>query len=331
MTVTASAPTRVDLAGGTIDIWPLYLFHPGAQTLNAALTIRTFVRLERREDDAVVLVSEDLGVTTAPLPFAALPDETTLPLLARLAHAFEARGLTVTTRSDSPAGAGIAGSSALALAVTGALSAWTGRRLDEAGLLEVAQNVEAQVIRVPTGLQDYRPALYGGIAAIELGPFGARRVGLAVDGAALSARLVLCYTGAPRQSGINNWEITKRRIEGDRDVTTAFDAIVAATTAMRRALEDGDWARAGACLADEWATRRRLAPGVTTPAIDALLELARAAGAWGGKVCGAGGGGCVFALAPPERVAAIRQAWHAAGARVLDAGVDPTGLQVTTA
>jgi D-glycero-alpha-D-manno-heptose-7-phosphate kinase len=77
VTVTASAPTRVDLAGGTIDIWPLYLFHPGAQTLNAALTIRTSVRLEARTDEAVVLVSEDLGVTTPPLAFEALPHETT--------------------------------------------------------------------------------------------------------------------------------------------------------------------------------------------------------------------------------------------------------------
>lgn len=330
MTVTASAPTRIDLAGGTIDIWPLYLFHAGAQTLNAALTIRVVATLEPRDDDAVVLISEDLDVTTAPLAFEALPADPALPLLARFVHAFGARGLTVTTRSDSPAGAGIAGSSALAIAVTAALSTWTGRMLDAAGMLEVAQNVEAQVIGVPTGLQDYRPALYGGIAAVELGPFGATRVGLGVDAAALSARLALCYTGAPRQSGINNWDITKRRIDGDQAVAAAFDAIVETTTSMRAALEAGDWARAGASLADEWMTRKRLAPGVTTPTIDALLDSARAAGAWGGKVCGAGGGGCLFALAPPERVAAIGEAWRAAGAQVLDAAIDPTGLQVTT-
>ena len=330
MTVTASAPTRVDLAGGTIDIWPLYLFHPGAQTLNAALSIRTWARLESRDDDAVVLASDDLGVSTPPLAFDALPGDTTLPLLAKLAHAFGARGLTVTTRSDSPAGAGIAGSSALNIAVTAALSAWTSRGLDDDGILRVAQNVEAQVIGVPTGLQDYRPALYGGIAAVEMGPFGATRRPLTVAAEALSARLVLCYTGAPRQSGINNWEITKRRIDGDAAVTSAFSAIVDATSRMRAALEAGDWVGAGACLAEEWTTRKQLAPGVTTPTIDALLDAARAAGAWGGKVCGAGGGGCVFALAPPERTRPIRSAWRAAGARVLDATIDTKGLQVTT-
>jgi D-glycero-alpha-D-manno-heptose-7-phosphate kinase len=326
--VTASTPTRVDLAGGTIDIWPIYLLHPGAQTVNAALTLRTCVTLEPRADDAVVLVSDDLGVASLPLPFDQLPAETALPLLARLAHTFGARGLSVRTRSEAPAGAGIAGSSALAIAVTAALARWTGRPLDDDALLEVAKNVEAQVIRVPTGLQDYRPALYGGIAALEFGPFGARRVPLAVNPDDLTARLVVCYTGEPRQSGINNWDITKRRIDGDRAVCEAFDAIVAATARLRRALDQSEWAEAGRSLADEWATRKRLAPGVTTPAIDRLLEAAVGAGAWSGKVCGAGGGGCVFVLTPPERAAAVRATWRALGARVLDCRVDVEGLRL---
>ena len=328
VTVTASAPTRVDLAGGTIDIWPLYLFHPGAQTLNAAITLRARVRIEDRGDDRVVLASRDLGVRTIPLAFDDLPGETTLPLLAKLAHAFGARGLTITTDSEAPAGAGIAGSSALNIAVTAALARWTGRPMAHDDLLDVAKNVEAQVIQVPTGLQDYRPALYGGVAALELGVHGARRVALALDPHELSARLVVGYTGAPRQSGINNWDITKRRIDGDADVTRCFAAIVAATTAMRAALERGDWRAASACLADEWHTRKQLAPGVTTPEIDDLLATAITAGAWAGKVCGAGGGGCLFVLAPPEAVAGVRAAWAAAGATVLDTAIDVHGLTV---
>ncbi|MEZ5290343.1 MAG: hypothetical protein R2745_04620 [Vicinamibacterales bacterium] len=331
MTVTASAPTRVDLAGGTIDIWPLYLLHPGAQTVNAALTIRATATLTGRDDGRVVLASDDLGVTTPPLPFDALPGDDRLPLLAKLAHAFGARGLTLSSRSDAPAGAGIAGSSALNIATAAALAQWTHRALDDAELLEVAKNVEAQVIRVPTGLQDYRPALHGGISALEFGPFGVTRVPLSVDPADLSARLVVCYTGAPRQSGINNWDITKRRIDGDPNVAGAFDDIVAATARLRAALDAGDWPAVGRSLADEWTTRKRLAPGVTTPAIDALLDRAMSAGAWAGKVCGAGGGGCVFVLAPPDRVASVRGVWQQAGVRVLECAIDPNGLEVTRA
>lgn len=329
MTVTASAPTRVDLAGGTIDIWPLYLFHAGAQTVNAALTLRTWARVSARDDGRVALASEDLDVATGPIAFDDLPAHEALPLLAKLAYAFGARGVTIETKSEAPAGAGIAGSSALNIAVAAALARWTGRTLDAEALLEVAKNVEAQVIRVPTGLQDYRPALYGGVAALEMDAFGARRRALAVDPEALSARLALCYTGAPRHSGINNWDVTKRRVDGDADVTAAFDGIVTATARMRAALEAGDWAGAGQALADEWSTRTRLAPSMSTPVIDRLLDDARQAGAWAGKVCGAGGGGCVFALTPPARREAVREAWRQAGATVLDAAVDPRGLEVT--
>lgn len=328
MTVTASAPTRVDLAGGTVDIWPLYLFHPGAQTVNAALGLRAHVRIDAGDDDRVRLVSEDLGISSGPLDPAALPGEERLPLLARLVHAFGVRGVTVTTRSEAPAGAGIAGSSALNIAVTSALDRWTDRGLSDEALLEIAKNVEAQVIGVPTGLQDYRPALYGGIAALELGVEGAVRVPLAVDAEALGRHLVVGYTGAPRQSGINNWEMTKRRIDGDPVVIAGFDAIVGATTALRTALERGDWPAAGAALAVEWRARTTLAPAVTTPRIDALLDDAVAAGAWAGKVCGAGGGGCVFCLAPPARTDAVRRRWRDAGATVLDAPIETAGVRV---
>jgi D-glycero-alpha-D-manno-heptose-7-phosphate kinase len=201
----ASAPTRIDLAGGTIDIWPLYLFHPGAQTLNAAISLRAHVRLERRTDDLVALVSEDTARQALLAPGDELRTDRTLPLLGPLAHYFGASGLTMTTRGESPAGAGIAGSSALNIAVCGALNEWAGTSHGPETLLEIAKDIEAQVIRVPTGLQDYRPALYGGVAAVELAPGSVRRVGLDVDPAELERRLVLCYTGEPRNSGTNNW------------------------------------------------------------------------------------------------------------------------------
>jgi D-glycero-alpha-D-manno-heptose-7-phosphate kinase len=328
VTVTASAPTRVDLAGGTIDIWPLYLFHPGAQTVNAALGLRAHVRIDARDDDRVLLLSDDLGLNSGPLAFDDLPADTVLPLLAKLVHAFGVRGVTLTTRSEAPAGAGIAGSSALNIAVTSALDRWVGRGLDAEALLEIAKNVEAQVICVPTGLQDYRPALYGGIAALELGVERATRIALDVPAAALGDRLVVAYTGAPRASGINNWEITKRRIDGDPHVAGCFDAIVTAAAGLRAALERQDWPAAGASLADEWRARTRLAPAVTTTIIDALLAAAVSEGAWAGKVCGAGGGGCLFCLAPPERTTDIRRRWQQMGAEILDASIELDGVRV---
>jgi D-glycero-alpha-D-manno-heptose-7-phosphate kinase len=328
--IDCSAPTRIDLAGGTFDIWPLYLFHDRAQTINAALSLRAYCTLESRADGRVVLHSDDTG-EHAEAPAAASLDLERLPLLARLVHAFDASGLTLTTRSDSPVGAGIAGSSALNIAVTKALSVWTGRHQSDEDVLRIAMNVEAQVIRVPTGAQDYRPALYGGVSAVELDAIGVRRVRLDVSAAELGARVVVAYTGASRNSGINNWDMMKRRIDGDPAVIAAFTGIRDAAVGMRAALSNHDWAAAGRHLNAEWHCRTQLAPGVTTPQIDGLLEAARAAGALGGKVCGAGGGGCLFCLVPPERKESVGAALTAGGARVLDCAISDEGVRVNRA
>jgi D-glycero-alpha-D-manno-heptose-7-phosphate kinase len=324
--IETSAPTRIDLAGGTIDIWPLYLFHPGAQTINAAISVRARARLESRGDRRIVLRSEDTGVTVEADDPAALRHEPRLKLLSLLAAFFGARGLTLTTTSESPTGAGLAGSSALNVAVCAALAEWKREHYEPEALLQVAMNVEAQTIGVPTGLQDYRPALYGGLAALELEVDGIHRVPLEVDLRELNRRIVLCYTGEPHFSGTNNWEITKKHIDGDPYVFDCFERIRDTAAAMREALVRGDWEATGRAIAEEWENRKRLAPGVTTPLIDELIARAGAAGATAAKVCGAGGGGCLFCYGPPEASAAVREALARGGARVIEFTFERHGL-----
>ena len=325
--IVSSAPTRIDLAGGTIDIWPLYLFHEGACTLNAAISLRAHARLDARDDGRVELRSVDTDRSAGAAHWSELDGSGDLSLLALLARHYRLEGATLTTRGESPAGAGIAGSSALTIAVCGALARWTGSSTDNEHLLHVAMNVECQAIRVPTGVQDYRPALYGGIAAIELGVAGITRVGLSVDPREIEQRIVLAYTGAPRNSGTNNWEITKRHTDGDRHVFDCFERIRDTAVAMRTALERGEWDEVGRQIAIEWDNRKRLAPGVTTPVIEDLVSRARAAGATAAKVCGAGGGGCLFCYGPPSARPAIAEALAAGGARVLDYHIESEGLQ----
>ena len=328
MRISASAPTRIDLAGGTIDIWPVYLFHPGAQTLNLAISLRAHAWVEPRPDERIELVSEDTD-RIINLSASQLRNDETLPLLGHLVERFGAHGLTLTTRSESPAGAGIAGSSALNVAVCGVLARYVGLDIEPEALLQIAQDVEAQVIRVPTGIQDYRPAMYGGVAAIELHAGGPRRVALSVDPRELEQRIVLCYTGEPRNSGTNNWDITKRHIDGDSEIFDCFERIRDTAAAMREALTRGDWTATAACLNEEWANRKRLAPGVSTPAIDTLISKAMGAGAEAAKVCGAGGGGCLFCLAPPDKHEDVREVLAEGGARILDFTVELEGLRVT--
>ena len=328
MPIVSSAPTRIDLAGGTIDIWPLYLFHDGASTVNAAISLRAHATIAARDDGRIELHSVETDRRINVTGWPALNGSGDLALLVRLARHWRLENATLTTRGESPTGAGIAGSSALTIAACGALARWTGGVEDPDQLLRVAMNVECQVIRVPTGVQDYRPALYGGIAAIELRADGIRRVALDVDPRELERRIVLAYTGAPRHSGTNNWDITKRHIDGDRHIFDCFERIRDTAAALREALARSDWDDVGRQIATEWDNRKRLAPGVSTPAIDELIGRAIAAGATAAKVCGAGGGGCLFCYGPPEARSAVAAALTAGGARVLDYHIEMEGLRV---
>jgi D-glycero-alpha-D-manno-heptose-7-phosphate kinase len=237
-------------------------------------------------------------------------------------------GVDVVTHSEAPAGAGISGSSTLIIALAAALNKLTkaGHKLEK--LREIAQNIEAQIIRVPTGCQDYYPAMYGGVSAIELTEAGILRKPVSVDLEDLNERVVLAYTGEPRNSGINNWEVMKAHIDGDRAVHRNFDRIAEIARGMRQAIEKPDWTEVARLLRQEWAHRRKNAPGITTPLIDRLVAVTRRAGALGAKVCGAGGGGCVLFMVERGAKARVTAVIEREGATVLPVRVAPRGVSL---
>jgi D-glycero-alpha-D-manno-heptose-7-phosphate kinase len=331
MKIFSKAPCRVDLAGGTLDIWPLYLYHSNAVTLNFAVNRFATCILETRPDSKIVLRSRDLGgeETFPDLEALRRARRYKLPLLAYLVKFFAPRtGIDLSTDCEAPAGAGISGSSTLIIAIASALNKLTGSGYNIEKLREIAQNIEAQIIRVPTGAQDYYPAMYGGVSAIELTAAGIARQALRVGLDDLNERIVLAYTGEPRNSGINNWEVTKAHIDGDTRVHRNFDRIAAIAHAMRGALEKAEWDEVARLLREEWTHRRRNAPGISTPLIDRLVAATRRAGSTGAKACGAGGGGCVVFLVESGAKAAVAAAIERAGATVLPVTVEPGGVRV---
>src|SRR5216110_3923154 len=290
--IVAQAPCRADLAGGTIDLWPLYLFHHGALTLNFAVNILTTCRVTPLKGKRIHLLSLDTKKEQEFPSFEALRNTQhfRLPLAARLIQFFAPKeGLLIETDSESPAGAGISGSSALMIATTAALARFTNRHLTLEQMRVIAQNVEAQIIEVPTGCQDYYPALYGGVSAIHLNADGIYREAIPIVPDEIESRFVLAYTGAPRKSGINNWEVFKSHINGDRRVFRNFERIGAIARAMHQGLVAADWEEVGRLLREEWKLRRSNAPGITTPLIDQLISAAAKHGGRAAKVCGAGG------------------------------------------
>ncbi|MBX7062663.1 MAG: hypothetical protein K1X52_13485 [Pyrinomonadaceae bacterium] len=332
MIIETSAPTRVDLAGGTIDIPPLFLFHEGAATVNFAVSMLAHCRIETRDDDRVILrsIDQEQTVETTLDKIGELRDLPKLELLSKLVYFFRPEvGFEMTTRSEAPAGAGLAGSSTLNIACIGALNKLVGDRYAPERFIQIAANVECQVIRVPTGFQDYYSAQYGGAASIHFGPEGIRREGLDIDLETLERRTAVLYTGEPRNSGTNNWEITKRHIDGDREIFGIFDGIRDTSISLRMALLEGDWDAVGEIIKEAHPARKRLSPNITTPHMDHLIDVALANGAIAPKVCGAGGGGCIAFYCEDGRRHDVEAALAAQdGARVLDYNIVRDGLKL---
>jgi D-glycero-alpha-D-manno-heptose-7-phosphate kinase len=322
----------VDLAGGTIDIWPLYLFHPGASTVNFAISLRAHCRIETRDDSRIILESRDRQVTFE-TELEAIEDlirEERLELISKLVHFFKpTTGFHLVAEGEAPAGAGLAGSSALNIACIGALNRLVGDRYDQRKFVTIAANVETTVIRVPAGFQDYYSALYGGTSCIHFRPDGIEREALKVDERVLERRIAICYTGEPRLSGTNNWEITKHHIDGDPELFQLFDGIRDSSLRMREAMLADDWPGVSETMRLAYPNRKRLAPGVTTPQMERLVEKALASGAEAAKVCGAGGGGCIaFFCAEGKRRDVERALGEEEGVEILDWKIDREGLTI---
>ena len=216
------------------------------------------------------------------------------------------------------------------IACIAALNKLVGDRYSPERFIQIAANVECQVIRVPTGYQDYYSAQYGGVASIHFGPEGIRREGLNIDLETLERRIAVCYTGEPRNSGTNNWEITKRHIDGDGEIFEIFDGIRDTSIEWGKALLANDWDAAGGILAKAHPQRKRLSPNITTPHMDSLIDAALSAGAIAPKVCGAGGGGCIAFFTEDGKRADVEAALAAQeGCRVLEWRPNLDGLTLS--
>jgi len=331
MLIESVAPTRVDLAGGTVDIWPLYLFHENACTVNFAIDQFARCTIRTRRDRKIVLKSIDSKKSARFNSLEELKVDRVLPLLSRLIREFAPQtGLDMTTHCMAPAGSGLGGSSALNIAICGALNVLTKSRLSKVAIQSLAKNVEAQVIEIPTGEQDYFPPLYGGALCMHLKPRGIQVERIPLNLQELENHLVLCFTGEPRYSAINNWEMFKRHVNGDRSTYAKFETIVESALRMREALLARDFNAISAALADEWRHRKHLAPRITTPFMEKLTRIARGQGATAAKVCGAGGGGCMVFATPPDRKRRVQQALQKAGGRIIDFQIVREGLTVKT-
>lgn len=314
-TIRARAWCRVDFAGGTLDIWPLGLLQAGARTVNVAIDLPVTVQLHPRGRTFRVRHDEGKIEARSAEELAKHPEAA---LVGTVLAALDCPPVEVRVHSASPRGGGLGASSALTVALIAAVEEFRGKpRSPAKTIVALARDLEARLMALPTGIQDHYPALLGGVLEIVHDPGGHRVRRLAVDLDRLGARLVVVYTGHSHFSAGHNWQIVRGRLDGDAHIIELFAGIAEVAAQVPAALVSGDFQRVGELMLREWGFRRRLASGISTPAIEELLQQALALGAWGGKACGAGGGGSIALLCPPDRRAAIVEALAAAGGTVL--------------
>ncbi|WP_413575428.1 galactokinase [Bdellovibrio sp. HCB290] len=321
--IIVKSPTRVDLAGGTLDLWPLYLFINGASTVNVAIDVFTNVELTPHTDSTIVLESADLKVRKAYSNLVEAlsdPDPQMVLLQTQLRYWMPTKGFTLKTSSESPVGGGLGGSSSLTIGLMKAFAQFCEKPFrDVHQMVHSAHNIEAEILNTPTGTQDYYPAASGGLNILRYGYDGVQQEVMDVTKTPLSEKFMLIYTGKAHHSGLNNFEVMKDAVAKDPGTLQALRDLKVIAIETEHAVRSGNWAELGSLFKREFEARVRLAPEFSSPEIRRLSELSLQNGAEAVKICGAGGGGCVLVWCPPENKKGVADACQKAGFQVMDA------------
>lgn len=339
------APTRIDLAGGTLDLWPIHHSLREPCTVNVAITAWAQVGLRLRNDRRILIESIDQGVREEHEGLEGIQPGRLRLITDILGSVWKNGwpGLDIRLKARSPKGAGLGGSSSLGVCLAHALAAFSHRQgLDAAGppgppagegawterrIVSLVRNVEARIINAPAGVQDHWAAVRGGInvltypdGGIEVETLDHRLAG------ELDRRLVLVYTGASRDSAMNNWTIFRNFYDGDAGTIRHMQEIADCARLCAAALRHGDLEGALRASKREWQARRLLWPTIMTSEFEAIEAAAHAAGADFARFCGAGGGGVMAVFCEAAKAATVRAACEAKGGQVLDVQVSADGV-----
>jgi D-glycero-alpha-D-manno-heptose-7-phosphate kinase len=304
LVMRVESPCRADLAGGTLDIWPLGMLHPGSLTVNAAIPVMVRMDVDLGAPEGEVWHAMGKADWTHLDASVATTD-----LSAAVAFAVRpAGGVRIRVHSQASLGSGLGGSSSYAVALARGILTALGEEMEDERLVLLTRDLEARVLGVPTGLQDHWAAVHGGVLAIHHEPGGERVERLTIEPEWVGERLTIFDTGITHHSGMVNWQVIRRRLDGDRGTSDALESIADAARRCRAELISGNENGVGRAMADEWDARRRLAPEVCPPELGAIIDAGLGAGATAIKAGGAGGGGSVLVWHPPAARRAIATA-----------------------
>lgn len=332
MLFRAKAPLRISFAGGGTDV-PPFPQQEGGAVLSATIDRYAWGTLRPRGDDRIVINSLDLdaSLTYSSRREVVLDGRLDLVTAAirKLTGAYD-QGFDLFLHCDAAPGTGLGSSSAMMVALVGLLKEWKGLTLDDYQIAELAHEVERVDLGIAGGMQDQYSAVFGGVNHIEFRSdkvvVNGLRLGTATTNE-LEYNLLLVDTGRIRLSSEIIVDQVQRVERGDTDSMSALRELKSITIAMKDHLLRREWEAFGRLLHDEWQQKKRMSDRISSPELDRLYDLARANGAIGGKVTGAGGGGHMLLFCDFDCKHRVAAALTAEGCEVRGVALEPSGLQ----
>lgn len=334
--IYARSPLRIDFVGMTDYLPACQEF--GGSIVNATINKYLYATVRTRPDRKIILRAPDYNDLKVEIASPAhLDPEGQLGLAQEILRRFElAEGLELTTYSQMPAGAGLGSSSTLATGIVAALDALTGHRLSAYEMAELARDCETVALQTTYGWQDqYSPVTGGGVKYMRHWPADSGH-GIEVDRlnlppgviAHLEKSLTVAFTGISRPAKSILDAVATGFQQRDATVIAALKGMSECAEQVRLCLLSGDLSPLGGLLNEVWDLHKQLHPSVTNERIEQLYKVAKEAGAVGGRVCGAGGGGTMIFWCAPDKDYAVKQALATAGAIIFDCSIDQQGLLV---
>jgi D-glycero-alpha-D-manno-heptose-7-phosphate kinase len=324
--ILARAPMRITLGGGGTDL-PCYYSQYGGFILSAAIDKYLYIYVNRPAADDLVRVkySRYEEVTDSDQ----VQHDLVRPALKMLGIK---NNVEIVSMADVPAGTGLGSSSTYLVALLTSLYDLKRERVPTQALAELAFKVEREIAGHPVGKQDHYLAAFGGITCLEIEKDGKVQVSpldismtTAED---LHTRLLLFFTGISRSA---NHILQEQRQDTEKADPTVLDSLHHTKEMgyrVKEYLEKGDLEKFGHLLHEHWENKKRRSAAITNPEIDVWYETARKAGALGGKLIGAGGGGFLMLYCPIRQKKPVRKALAAAGLREMSYNFDFQGAKV---
>jgi D-glycero-alpha-D-manno-heptose-7-phosphate kinase len=329
----ARAPLRISLAGGGTDL-PAYYEKHGGLVVSTTIDKYVYVLVSGNPSETVQITSADYRMFYRHHFGTPMSWDGDLGLPRAVLHEFGIeRGVSVFVASEVPPGTGLGSSGAVAAALIRAIAAYLDRSLTPAEVADLACRIELEKLGAPVGKQDQFAAAFGGLNAFCFERD--RTVVEAIEPAAgalaeLQRHLLLFFTGTARNSATILQEQQRATRQGQSGTLEALHQIKGAAQSCRAALEAGDVAGIGELLREGWAYKKRVVSGITTGWIDETYEMARACGAVGGKITGAGGGGFLLLFCPPACQDRLTDAMESRGLRRMEFRFSRQGAAVAS-